>query len=410
VDLDPNLRDVLDLVVRWVHLIAGIMWVGNSMLFNWLDRNLVKPDKPSMDGTPPEMLEGEIWMVHSGGFYQIEKKRLAPSQMPKMLHWFKWQSYTTWMTGFSLLVLVYYVGGSGAFLVDPNVSKITASQGAMIGLGTLAGGFLAYDLLWRSPLAKKPAIAIAICFAVLAGIVYALTHLLSGRAAYIHVGALMGTIMAGNVFFHIVPSQRELVAATLSGKTQDMKLGKHAKERSIHNNYMTFPVLFTMLSNHFPSTYGNAMNWLILAVVFVASAGVRHWMNIRFTYKRWLPALAGTMALGMGLLYFLVARTPAAAALAPSDTGEKVSFTTVRIVIHQRCQPCHSQTPTDKEIKAPPGGITFDTTEQIKMYSERIKARAVISKTMPLANRTGMSQDERDLLARWFYQGAPTVD
>ncbi|MDB4995763.1 MAG: hypothetical protein JWM74_3195, partial [Myxococcaceae bacterium] len=214
-DLDPNLRELLDLVVRWIHLIAGIMWVGNSMLFNWLDRNLVKPDKPSMDGTPPEMLEGEIWMVHSGGFYQIEKKQLAPSQMPKMLHWFKWQSYTTWMSGFSLLVLVYYVGGSGAFLVDPNVSKITASQGTMIGLGTLAFGFLFYDLLWRSPLAKKPNIAIFVCFAALAGIVYALTHLLSGRAAYIHVGALMGTIMAGNVFFHIVPSQRELVAATL---------------------------------------------------------------------------------------------------------------------------------------------------------------------------------------------------
>jgi uncharacterized membrane protein len=410
VDLDPNLRDLLDLVVRWIHLIAGIMWVGNSMLFNWLDRNLVKPDKPSMDGTPPEMLDGEIWMVHSGGFYQIEKKRLAPAQMPKMLHWFKWQSYTTWMTGFSLLVLVYYVGGGGAFLVDPNVSKITASQGTMIGLGALVGGFVFYDLLWRSPLAKKPTIAILLCFAALAGIVYALTHLLSGRAAYIHVGALLGSIMAGNVFFHIVPSQRELVAATLSGKTQDMKLGKHAKERSIHNNYMTFPVLFTMLSNHFPSTYGNSVNWLILAVAFVASAGARHWMNIRFTYNRWLPALGATIGLGMGLLYFLIARTPGGTAVAPMDTGEKVSFTTVKIVIAQRCQPCHSQAPTDKEIKAPPSGITFDSTESIKLYAERIKARAVISKTMPLANRTGMSQDERDLLARWFYQGAHTAD
>ncbi|MDB4995596.1 MAG: hypothetical protein JWM74_3028, partial [Myxococcaceae bacterium] len=182
------------------------------------------------------------------------------------------------------------------------------------------------------------------------------------------------------------------------------------KERSIHNNYMTFPVLFTMLSNHFPSTYGNSVNWLILGVAFVASAGVRHWMNIRFTFNRWLPALAATMGLGIGLMYFLIARTPAGVAVAPMDTGEKVSFTTVKIVIAQRCQPCHSQAPTDKEIKAPPSGITFDTTENIKLYSERIKARAVISKTMPLANRTGMSQDERDLLARWFYQGAHTAD
>lgn len=413
-DLDPNLRDLLDLCARWVHLIAGIMWVGNSMLFNWLDRNLVKPEKgaPSMDGsTPPEMIEGEIWMVHSGGFYQVEKKQLAPSQMPKMLHWFKWQSYTTWMSGILLLLLVYYVGNAGAFLIDPNVSKITSSQATLVGLGALVGGFIAYDLLWRSPLAKKPNVAIAICFVGLAGIVYALTHLLSGRAAYIHVGALMGTIMAGNVFFHIVPSQRELIAATLNGKTQDLKLGKHAKQRSIHNNYMTFPVLFMMLSNHFPSTYGNEKNWLILALVIVVGAAVRHWMNIRFTFQRWLPALAGTVALGFALLYFLVARTPSATAAMPVvDNGEKVSFTTVRIVLGQRCQPCHSQAPTDKEIKAAPSGIMFDTPEQIKMYSERIKARAVISKTMPLANRTGMSQDERDLLARWFIQGASTVN
>jgi uncharacterized membrane protein len=409
-DLDPNLRDLLDLVARWVHLIAGIMWVGNSMLFNWLDRNLVKPDKPSMDGTPPDMLEGEIWMVHSGGFYQVEKKQLAPSGMPKMLHWFKWQSYTTWMSGFLLLLLVYYVGNGGAFLIDPNVSSLTPGQGTMVGLGALVGGFLVYDLLWRSPLAKHPSVAIGVCFVVLAGIVYGLTHLLSGRAAYIHVGALMGTIMAGNVFFHIVPSQRELIAATLRGKTQDLKLGKHAKQRSIHNNYMTFPVLFMMLSNHFPNTYGNAQSWLILAVIIAAGAGVRHWMNVRFTYNRWLPMLAATVALGFGLLYFLVARTPAGAAVKPTDNGEKVSFTTVRLVIGQRCQPCHSQTPTDKEIKAAPSNIMFDTPAQIKMYSERIKARAVISKTMPLANRTSMSQDERDLLARWFFQGAPTTD
>ncbi|WP_394836229.1 urate hydroxylase PuuD [Pendulispora rubella] len=399
--MDSNLRELFDLLIRWVHLIAGIMWIGNSMLWNWLDRNLV----PRADA--PEGFEGEIWLVHSGGFYQMEKKQLAPNQMPKVLHWFKWQAYTTWMSGFALLLLVYYMGDA-SFLVDPAVAKLSHGAAMGIGLGSLAGGFLVYDLIWRSPLRTKEPIAIGLCFTLLAGIIYGLNHLLSGRAAFIHVGALLGTIMVGNVFFHIMPSQHELIALTKAGKRQDAKLGKHAKQRSIHNNYMTFPVLFIMLSNHFPSTYGNSLNWVLLAVLMVSGALVRHFMNIRFWWPHWGIALGATVVIGVGTTFALMTRTSGPpVAQAATDTGEKVDFSAVRIVIGQRCVPCHSATTTDDQWKVAPSNVTFDTPEQIKMYAERIKARAVINKTMPFGNKTGMTQEERDLLARWFLQGSP---
>jgi uncharacterized membrane protein len=396
--VDSSIRELLDLLVRWVHLIAGIMWIGNSMLWNWLDRNLV-PKKGASEGS-----EGEIWMVHSGGFYQMEKLQLEPSQMPKVLHWFKWQAYTTWMSGMALLLLVYYMGGA-SFMVDPQVANIDHHTAMAIGFGTLVVGFGIYDLIWRSPLSKVPTIAKALCLLLLGGIIFGLTHLLNGRAAYIHVGALLGTVMVGNVFFHIIPSQRELVALTLAGKRQDAKLGKHAKQRSIHNNYMTFPVLFIMLSNHFPSTYGNSLNWLVLAVLMLGGALTRHFMNIRFGWTGWLGAATVTIVASMGLTYYLTNRT-SGTAVPVVDTGEKVNFTAVQIVIKQRCVQCHSAAPTDDQFKVPPNNITFDKPEQIKMYGERIKARAVISRTMPLSNKTGMTQDERDLLARWFLQGA----
>ncbi|HWL87037.1 MAG TPA: urate hydroxylase PuuD [Polyangiaceae bacterium] len=397
--MDSNLRELFDLLIRWVHLIAGIMWIGNSMLWNWLDRNLLPREGA------PEGFEGEIWLVHSGGFYQMEKKQLAPNQMPAVLHWFKWQAYTTWMSGFALLLLVYYMGDA-SFLVDPAVAKISHGEAMAIGLGSLAGGFLIYDVIWRSPLRAREPVAIALCLMLLLAIIYGLNHLLSGRAAFIHVGTLLGSIMVGNVFFHIIPSQRELIALTKSGKRQGAKLGKHAKQRSIHNNYMTFPVLFVMLSNHFPSAYGNSLNWLILIVLMVAGALVRHFMNIRFWWRPWLPAATVTVIVAVGIAFALVSRTSAPAAMAATDPRDKVDFTAVRIIMRQRCSPCHSAKPTDDQWKQAPNNVMFDTPEQIKMFSERIKSRVVISKTMPFGNKTGMTQDERDVLARWFLQGS----
>jgi uncharacterized membrane protein len=227
---------------------------------------------------------------------------------------------------------------------------------------------------------------------------------LSGRAAYIHVGALLGTLMTANVWFYVVPSQRELVAATRAGLPQDPALSYRAKQRSIHNNYMTFPVLFIMVSNHFPSTYGSTLNWLILAILMVGSAAVRHFMNIRFTYGGWLRLAAGTTLLTVALVFFLIARSrgPASA----SASGPPVAFADAQAIINRRCVPCHSATPTDSQFTVAPAGVTFDTPEQIKGRAGRILERAVISKTMPFGNRTGITDEERALLGRWIEQGA----
>ncbi len=403
--MESTLHELIDLVFRWVHLIAGIMWVGNSMLFNWLDRNLIKPGEHGI--AKKEGLVGSIWMVHSGGFYEIEKKFLAPSGMPAILHWFKWQSYITWMTGAALLAIVYYTGGGG-LLVDPSVAPMSAEMATAIGVGFIVGSFVAYDLLWRSPLAKYESAATAVSLALACGVIWELTHLLSGRAAFIHVGAMLGTLMAGNVFFHIIPSQRELIAATKAGKPQDAKIANHAKQRSIHNNYLTFPLLFTMLSNHFGSVYGHKYNWALLAIIFLGGAGVRHFMNIRFTFPRWIPALGVTATVSLGAVVFILTRPTSPVIAAPVNVGERVSFTSVQLVIAQRCLSCHSANPTDKSLPAPPPGIRFDTPEEIKAFGSRIQARAVVSRTMPLNNKTGMTDEERDLLARWFMQGART--
>jgi uncharacterized membrane protein len=402
--MPPEVRDLLDLVLRWIHLIAGIMWVGNSMLFNWLDRNLVKPDAMRPD-VKPELLDGEIWMVHSGGFYQVEKKQLEPSQMPKVLHWFKWQAYTTWITGFLLLGIVYY--HATGMLVDVGAA-VSHGQAVGIGLATLFVGYAVYDGLWRSPLGKMGLAPVVVSFALLGGVVWGLTHTFGGRAAYIHVGALLGSLMAGNVAMHIIPSQRELVKMTKDGKLQDTALGKRAKTRSIHNNYMTFPVLFIMVSNHFPQTYGSHLSAQVLGVLIVAGALSRHFMNIRFTFKPWLPSLLGTITCGVGALFFLITRPAPASTSTLVKDDTKVAFTTVHLIVQQRCLPCHSERPTDSDNKVAPAGIKLDSPQQIKMYSERIKVRAVINKTMPNGNKTGMTQEERDVVAKWLIQGAST--
>jgi uncharacterized membrane protein len=392
----PHVRELLDLVARWVHLIAGIMWIGNSMLFNWLDRNLVK--RPGADARHA----GVIWMVHSGAFYEVEKKSLAPSGMPEVLHWFKWQSYTTWMSGVALLVIVYYMGG-GALLVDPAVGALSTSQATLVGLGSVFGGLALYDALWRSPLGRHEPLAKALCLLLLGGAVFGLTSVLSGRAAYIHVGALLGTCMAGNVFLHIIPSQRELVAATKAGRDQDAKLSWRAKQRSIHNNYMTFPLLIIMLSSHYPGTYGHPQRALVLGVLIVIGASVRHILNVRFTFAGWRPALAGVLLASVAALYALLTPRGADAAW---QKGPAVSVVEAQAVVQRRCVPCHSAAPRDPLFLAAPNGVILDAPEQAHRYADRILARAVVARTMPLANRTEMTDEERLLLGRWIAQGA----
>jgi uncharacterized membrane protein len=398
--VEALIREVLDLLFRWVHVIAGIMWIGNSMLFNWLDRNLEPVDPPR------EGVQGKIWLLHSGAFYEAEKKLLpAGTPYPDKVHWFMFQNLTTWVSGVCLLVLVYYMGGA-AYMLDPSISTISANMAVLLGIGVLVVGWFVYDLLWRSPLVNNQIVAFVISFGLLVALTYALSRVLSGRAAYMHIGALMGTLMTGNVWFYIVPSQRELVAATKAGLAQDPALSLKAKQRSIHNNYMTFPVIFVMISGHFPSTYGGAWNWVILAVLMLGSATVRHFMNIRFTFNKWLrwAALAAITTIAITVCLMAQARGIGRA----SSYTQPVSFAEAQVVVQQRCASCHSAHPTDDIFVVAPGNVMFDTPEQIHAYAERIYQRAVLLKTMPLANKTNMSDEERELLGAWYEQGAPS--
>lgn len=396
--MDPLLAEWLNLFARWVHLIAGIMWVGNSMLFNWLDRNLQAPPKPGRDAV------GHIWLLHSGGFYFVEKTHLKSAEMPPFVHWFKWQSYTTWISGFCLVILVYYMGDA-SYLIDPAVWNLSPLQAVGVSLGLLAGGFLVYDALFRTAIGKSR-LAPLLGLTLIAVTVYWLCHVFSGRGAYLQAGAMLGTLMAGNVFFHIIPSQKELYSSIQAGEGAQLALADRAKQRSIHNNYFTFPVLFAMISNHFGSLYGHALNWLLLLILFFASGLIRHFMNIRFTYAGWLRAVGATAAAAAAAIALIV--SPVFAAKPPpsaADGGAPVPFAQARDIISRRCLACHSAYPTDP-LAAATGGVHYDTPEQILAKADRIKLRAVTAQTMPLANKTGMTPEERELLGRWIDQGA----
>ncbi len=388
--------ELLDLLLRWFHVIAGIMWIGNSLLFNWLDRNLVKK----------EGIDGEIWLLHSGAYYQIEKKLLEPGQMPDKVHWFMWQNLSTWASGILLLIVVYYVGES-AWLVNPGEGHVAHTTAIAVGIGTLIAGWVFYDLLWRSPLRHRPILAGAICLAALVAVAWGLSEILAPRAAFIHVGVLLGTLMTGNVWMVIIPSQVELTAATKEGREQDRALSLRAKERSIHNNYMTFPLIFTMVSIHFPSAYGHHLNWAILFSLMIGGALVRHFMNIRFHFPYWRSAIIASASLALLVALALMDR-PAPSAIddpALAET-EPVPFEEVQMILSERCATCHGETPSDPLFSAPPDGLTLERPAEIEHTARRIGIR-VESETMPPANRTHMTDEERMKVMRWVAQGAP---
>ncbi|MBC7975821.1 MAG: urate hydroxylase PuuD [Myxococcales bacterium] len=396
-----RLNELFDVVFRWAHLIAGIMWIGNSMLFNWLDRNLEK------QGLAP-LSQGKLVMVHSGAFYDVEKKLLAPGEMPPMLHWFKWQNGFTWMTGISLLIIVYYANGA-AFLVDPNVRALDPIVAITLSACSLLTGWIVYDGLWRTVGEDHPRATTAVSIVLLFATIYGFSQMFSGRAAYIQTGVLIGTLMTGNVWLCIMPSQRSLIAATESGKPQDPVLSLRAKQRSIHNNYLTFPLLFMMLSNHFPSAYGHHLNWLVLIAVMVGGAGVRHVMNVRYRGEgktlapvAWLVPAAGMAAIAIAGL-MVITRVAAAPEVRVTHT---VDFARAQEIIVKRCVPCHATHPSDPGFPAPPNNIVFEAPDQIKLMVPRIRERAVESKTMPFLNKTGMTALERAELGKWIADGA----
>jgi uncharacterized membrane protein len=398
--------DLLDVIFRWAHLIAGIMWVGNSMLFNWLDRNL---EKKIRGQELSRLSQGKIFMVHSGAFYDVEKKLLEPGEMPDHMHWFKWQNGITWMTGIALLIVVYYMNDA-AFLRDPAVANISPAVAIALSASALITAWIIYDAMWRLWGESNPKKATFVSIVLLFAMIVAFSKVFSGRGAYIMTGVVMGTLMTGNVWMCIVPSQRELIAATTSGRDQDPTLSLRAKQRSIHNNYMTFPLLFIMVSNHFGHATANHLNWVMLILVMVGGSGIRHFMNIRYRGEgkqlatwTWLsPALCMAAIAVVGLM--AVSRIdPPPRMRVDYDVGWKRA----QQIINTRCLQCHSKKPADSFYTSPPNNVMFDTTEQIDAMVSRIKVRAVDLQNMPLNNQTGMTDIERAELDAWMRAGAP---
>lgn len=389
--MSAHLHEWLSLAIRWFHVIAGIAWIGDSFYFMWLDASLRRK------ADTPEGVKGESWSVHGGGFYRVIKFVNAPDEMPEKLHWFKWQAYTTWLTGFSLLAVVYWLQAK-AWMVD--AGGLTPGQGVGVGVATLVLGWFVYDLLCKSPLGKAP-VALAFALAgVLAGTAWGLGELLAPRAAYIHVGAMIGTWMAGNVAHVIIPNQRKIVASLKAGETPDPALGAESKLRSTHNNYLTLPVLFVMISNHYPSTYGHEHAWAVLVGLFAVGALTRVFFNFKHAGRvlGWVLPAAAVAYVGLA---FLTAPAPVEA------TGEAVTWAEVEPIIATHCVSCHSANPTHAVFRTAPNGVMYDTPEQVANKAPMIKLRAVDSATMPLGNETNMTAEERAKLGAWIAAGAP---
>ncbi len=388
--LDAHLADWLHLGLRWLHVVAGVVWIGTSFYFVWLN-NHVRHTEDLVDGS-----DAELWAVHGGGFYRVLKYE-SPSKLPETLHWFKWEAYTTWLSGFSLLVLVFYLDAE-LFVIDPSKADLNAVEATLIGLAVLFLGWVVYEFISKSSLLDQPVWFGALSLVLVAGVAIVLSAVFSGRAAYIHVGAMLGTLMAGNVFFVIIPAQKELVAAMEQGREPDLSLGEHAAKRSLHNNYMTLPVLFIMISSHFPFTYGHDWGWAILGGLILIGAAIRHWFNLRGQGHRnaWLMPLAA-----IGMVVLAAVTLPASSTVpTPSD----VSFDDGVAIIQTRCVACHSDTPTQPGFLVPPKDIVFDTSEQMTGQAALIRAMAVDTETMPLANITRMTQGERAALRAWLDQ------
>jgi uncharacterized membrane protein len=393
------LTEWVSAILRWLHVIAGIAWIGSSFYFIHLDLSL-KP-RPGL----PTGVKGDEWQVHGGGFYHMMKYVVAPTQMPDHLTWFKWEAYATWLSGFSLLVVVYYLGAD-LFLIDKTVLDMTAVQAAGIAFGSLVLSWLVYEGLCRSPLGKHEVALALVGYVYLVALTYGFTHVFSGLGAFTQIGAIIGTIMVANVFVIIIPYQRKTVDAMIAGKEPDPAWGAIGKQRSVHNNYLTLPVVFLMLSNHYPLMFATRYNWLIVAIVLLIGPVIRHFYNSRHEGKGdpwWTWAVA---AAGLALIAWLSAAGPrvltTGAVLPPTPRFKQVS----NIVI-SRCSMCHAAEPVWDGIPAAPKGVMLDSDEQIRLHAKLIDAFAVHSQAMPPGNITEMTPQERLTLASWLAAGAP---
>ncbi|WP_432459026.1 urate hydroxylase PuuD [Agarivorans sp. QJM3NY_25] len=396
----PQLYEWLALFIKWFHVIAGIAWIGASFYFVWLDNNL---------RTPPEWklkkgIKGDLWAVHGGGFYEVAKYQVGPEKMPEHLHWFKWEAYSTWLSGTLLLFWIYYLRAE-AYLIDPQVMMLSAGQAVSIGIGGIAGAWLLYEGLLRSPIAEKPLLLSVILVVLGALFCYGFSQVFSGRGAFIHMGALIGTIMVANVWVKIIPGQRKMVAQVSAGEAVDPAPGLEAKRRSVHNNYLTLPVIFLMISNHYPMIYQHHYSWLILCALIGLSAWIRHFFNLKHQGID-KPSIIVSGAIGLLLLAIFVSwtgsRSQLNAASTASSTVKQNALTSAQqqasAIIQQRCSSCHSRTPNDDMFTTAPGGVMLDHWQDIDRWKERIIARATVSKDMPFLNKTQMTEQQRQQL------------
>ena len=399
------------MMLRWLHVVTAIAWIGASFFFIHLDASLrAAPDIPKGSG-------GRTWQVHGGGFYEMRKYLVAPETLPPEVTWHKWQSYWTWISGFFLLMWVYY-GQSQLYLIDPAVMQLSPLQGAGIGIAALAGGWLFYDCLCKSALGKNDAVLAVLGFSYVVAASWAFSQVFSGRGAMIHTGALMATIMTANVFFIIMPGQRKVIAALEKGEAPDPALGKQAKQRSLHNNYITLPVLFMMLSNHYPVTWSNsAVIPVIVALVIVAGALIRHFYNIRHTdhaRSPWWTWFVAAVALWTAFYVAMASSPGGRAQLGLKPEGESASLLlaglklpplAVTDIVTGRCSICHAADPAWDGIQIAPKGVLLDTPEHIARQAQAIRVQAVMTHAMPPANLSGITAKERAVLAEWLKGG-----
>lgn len=380
------------MALRWLHLITGIAWIGSSFYFIWLDNNLKAPpdEKDREDG-----VGGELWAVHGGGFYHKKKYQVAPDHMPEDLHWFKWEAYFTWISGMLLLGLIYYYGAD-IFLIDQGKMSFAPWQATLTGLGFLAGGWALYDSLCRSRIGENNGLFGLIWFGLLTLMTYALTQLFSDRGAILHLGAVIGTVMAANVFMVIIPNQKKTVASLLAGEKPDPALGIKAKQRSLHNNYMTLPVLLIMVSAHYPVMISHYYNWLIVAGLGVVAWLIRHFFNLKhkgevnYTY----PAA--------GALGFVVIMVLASPFTIEKRDVKGMTDGEVKQMIQRHCISCHSDTPSHEAFDLAPAGVMLDKMAEIKQHGPRIYQQVILSDIMPLGNETEMTEEERQKLGLWL--------
>jgi uncharacterized membrane protein len=391
--LEAYALDWLQLVIRWVHLITGIAWIGASFYFVFLDNSLLPPRRKE---DAHEGVSGELWAIHGGGFYHAQKYKVAPAALPEPLHWFKWEAYWTWLSGLALFIVMYYAH-AGLYMIDRSVADLAPWQAIAISVALLVLGWVFYDQLCKRAGLDGERVIAVVMIAFLAATAWALSHVFSGRAMYLQVGAMIGTIMAWNVYFVIMPGQRKLVEAKRNGVAPDPIHGLRGKQRSVHNNYFTLPVLFIMISNHYPFTFAHPTAWLVLLAIGLLAAYVRHFFNLRHQ-GRTVWAIPVSAALGALALAVVIA--PAGPKPAP------YTFAEVQKIVAERCATCHASRPTQAGFNEAPKGVVLETAAQIVGNAQKIDEQTVRTRAMPIGNLTGMTDPERATLGAWIAAGA----